>query len=198
MAASFLSSLSIGTSTTNAAPLNSKAPSNTDKGNMDSHAYQRSQHRNTITLVHSKTLILAKTVQKYQRKHRDLSGVLDDAVEALDEFKDVEWPPKRADVEGVLAVPSWMGEEEEERGDEDGHVQRDDGSMSELARKLEQSVALDGSSVSVGEGSSVEGSRESSTHGKERSAAADAALGEELEDADVHDEEELEKCIRKC
>ena len=43
-------------------------------------------------MVHTKTLFLAKTVTKYPRKHRDLSsnGVLNDAVEALEEFKDVE------------------------------------------------------------------------------------------------------------
>ena len=86
-------------------------------------AKQRSQHRSLITLVHGKTLFLAKTVQKYPRKHRDLSnnGVLLDAVEALEEFKDVEWPPKRVEMDEILdAVPSWLGGDDGERVDGEG------------------------------------------------------------------------------
>jgi len=112
-------------------------------------------------------LSLAKTVQKYPRKHRDLSkGVLNDAVEALEEFKEVEWPPRKSEMESVLeAVPSWLGGDSESSessssgaNNESGHsggmeeddcvVEREDMAMSKLARQLEQKAV-----VSEGEGS---------------------------------------------
>lgn len=74
---------------------------------------QRTQHHSLITILHSKTLALAKIVQRYPRKHRDLltNGVLQDAVDALEEFKEVEWPPRRHEMDVVLErVPSWLAD----------------------------------------------------------------------------------------
>ena len=77
---------------------NRNAVSPEQQGRATPNSQQRLNHRATIALVHSKTLSLHKTVLKYPRKHRDLSGVLSEAVEALDEFKDVDWPPKRSEM----------------------------------------------------------------------------------------------------
>jgi len=74
---------------------------------------QRTQHHSLITILHTKTLALAKIVQRYPRKHRDLltNGVLQDAVDALEEFKEVEWPPRRHEMDVVLErVPSWLAD----------------------------------------------------------------------------------------
>ncbi|KAL3770982.1 hypothetical protein ACHAW5_000384 [Stephanodiscus triporus] len=163
---------------------------------------QRTQHRSLITIVHAKTLALARTVQKYPRKHRDLSsnGVLADAVEALEDFKDVEWPPRRAEMEVVLErVPSWLGgggsrssnssnsgdvvdiHEEQEVSD----AEKQDRAISELERDLDQRLSLSDNdkSAAVDE------------DGKEdvASCSVDAALEKELEDANVNDEEEAEE-----
>jgi hypothetical protein len=163
---------------------------------------QRTQHRSLITIVHAKTLALARTVQKYPRKHRDLSsnGVLADAVEALEDFKDVEWPPRRAEMEVVLErVPSWLGgggsrssnssnsgevvdiHEEQEVSD----AEKQDRAISELERDLDQRLSLSDNVQSA----AVD------DDGKEgvASGSADAALDKELEDANVNDEEEAEE-----
>ena len=52
--------------------------------------------------------MLAKIVSKYPRKHRDLAGTLDDAVEALEEFQEIEWPPVQSSQSVLESVPSWM------------------------------------------------------------------------------------------
>ena len=48
------------------------AKNNTNNTPIDPTTKQRNQHKQVITLVHSKVTFLAKTVQKYSRKHRDL------------------------------------------------------------------------------------------------------------------------------
>ncbi|KAL7533650.1 hypothetical protein ACHAXR_005371, partial [Thalassiosira sp. AJA248-18] len=163
-------------------------------------AHQRSQHRSLITIVHTKTLTLARTVTKYPRKHRDLTGVLGDAVEALEEFRDVEWPPRRAEMEDILeSVPSWLGgggsddDDDESNG---GVVEREeDVKMTKLAQEMERKavVASEQSSLSASENDVEGGSSVSSSHGKNNAAAVNAALGKELEETNVNDEEEAEK-----
>lgn len=142
-------------------------------------AHQRSQHRAVITIVHTKTLTLARTVQKYPRKHRDLSGVLGDAVEALEEFKDVEWPPRKAEMEEILEdVPSWLGGENEAKAN--GRPE------SKVAATRERRAVSDGSLNGMTEGND----------GGEGSAAAAEDLEkelEDLEDSDVNDEKEAVK-----
>ena len=86
-----------------------------EQGRTTPNSRQRLNHRATITLVHSKTLSLHKTVLKYPRKHRDLSGVLSEAVEALEEFKDVDWPPKRSEM-----APDWRQNDGKDICDEAG------------------------------------------------------------------------------
>ncbi|KAL7467733.1 hypothetical protein ACHAXS_007976 [Conticribra weissflogii] len=144
----------------------------------DPHSHQRSQHRTILALVHAKTLSLAKTVQKYPRKHRDLSGVLDDAVEALEEFKSVEWPPRRCEMEEVLdSVPSWM-----EGGDEDGAV-------SELGNEMEEKLTMAEEDGAASTAASV-------TNANRKVVDVEHAEEEELrelQDADVHDEEEAKR-----
>ena len=143
--------------------------------------------------MHTKLVALAKTVSKYPRKHRDLSGTLDDAVEALEEFKDIEWPPNTI-VQAVLdQLPSWMEDEE------DGNVKnsmvgekettegegREEEEMSELASKMKRQVNVSESSLS---------NMSSSSGGEEKKhAAAEATLGEDLDDDNVNDEEEAEQ-----
>jgi len=51
---------------------NTTAKNNTNSTPIDPTTKQRNQHKQVITLVHSKVTFLAKTVQKYSRKHRDL------------------------------------------------------------------------------------------------------------------------------
>jgi len=53
------------------------------------------------------------------------NGVLNDAVEVLAEFKDVEWPPKQKEIDEILKVPSWL-----ENGDE-----RSDGESSSVENR---------------------------------------------------------------
>ena len=143
--------------------------------------------------MHTKLVALAKTVSKYPRKHRDLSGTLDDAVEALEEFKDIEWPPNTI-VQAVLdQLPSWMEDKE------DGNVKnsmvgekettegegREEEEMSELASKMKRQVNVSESSLS---------NMSSSSGGEEKKhAAAEATLGEDLDDDNVNDEEEAEQ-----
>jgi hypothetical protein len=166
---------------------------------------QRTQHRSLITIVHAKTLALARTVQKYPRKHRDLSsnGVLGDAVEALEDFKDVEWPPRRAEMEVVLErVPSWLGgggsrssnsstsgevvdglgEDKEQKY---SHSEKQDRVISHLGRDLERRLSLSDNDKSA----AVDGD------GKEdvASGSLDATLDKELEDANVNDDEEVKE-----
>mmetsp|Transcript_9258 Transcript_9258/g.19271 ORF Transcript_9258/g.19271 Transcript_9258/m.19271 type:complete len:2226 (+) Transcript_9258:141-6818(+) len=153
-------------------------PSRQSPQHVDPHSHQRSQHCTILTLVHAKTLSLAKTVQKYPRKHRDLSGVLDDAVEALEEFKGVEWPPRRSEMEEVLeSVPSWMEGEEE------------DGAVSGLGKKMEEkmTIAEEDSSASIAS---------SAINANDDPGTGEEVMEEELtelEDADVHDEEEAKR-----
>lgn len=217
MSTSILSSLSIGGSSKGAAATSSSskggaastAPprnsnSNTANNNMnnsssDPHAQQRSQHRTVITNVHAKVLSLAKTVSKYPRKHRDLSGTLDDAVEALEEFKDIEWPPNVAVLD---SLPSWMEEEDRDNNNSNTKQQqqgketneetegREEEEMSELARKMKRQVNVSETSLS----NMSSGSAASSGGGDEDNhAAADATLGKDLDDANVNDEEEAEQ-----
>lgn len=174
---------------------------NNSSGQESALSKQRTQHRSLVTIVHTKTLSLAKTVAKYPRKHRDLSsnGVLNEAVEALEEFKDVEWPPKRAEMEEILgAVPGWMGG----AGDEDGGS-GDNKEIARLASDLERQVAvstsrhseqstLSASVTSEGGGGGGGGdSAASSTHGKKVAAAAEVVDGV-MDDADVDDDDEVE------
>ena len=51
---------------------NTTAKNNANNTPIDPTTKQRNQHKQVITLVHSKVTFLAKTVQKYSRKHRDL------------------------------------------------------------------------------------------------------------------------------
>ena len=51
---------------------NTTAKNNANNTPLDPTTKQRNQHKQVITLVHSKLTFLAKTVQKYSRKHRDL------------------------------------------------------------------------------------------------------------------------------
>ena len=51
---------------------NTTAKNNANNTPIDPTTKQRNQHKQVITLVHSKVNFLAKTVQKYSRKHRDL------------------------------------------------------------------------------------------------------------------------------
>ena len=51
---------------------NTTAKNITNNTSIDPTTKQRNQHKQVITLVHSKVTFLAKTVQKYSRKHRDL------------------------------------------------------------------------------------------------------------------------------
>ena len=51
---------------------NTTAKNNANSTPIDPTTKQRNQHKQVITLVHSKLTFLAKTVQKYSRKHRDL------------------------------------------------------------------------------------------------------------------------------
>jgi len=150
-------------------------------------------------------LALAKTVSKYPRKHRDLSGTLDDAVEALEEFKDIEWPPNVAVLD---SLPSWMeGDDDDDeqdgntkqqqqvksnrssRGEEETEGREEEEIMSELARKMKRQVNVSESSLSNMSSSSAA----SSGGEEEKHAAADATLGKDLDDANVNDEEEAEK-----
>ena len=170
-------------------------------------AKQRSQHRSLITLVHGKTLFLAKTVQKYPRKHRDLSnnGVLLDAVEALEEFKDVEWPPKRVEMDEILdSVPSWLGGDDGERVDGEGESSTSSSNVKvvESAEKNEEETPndmpeekdvakTDESSVSVS--SENNGEKDDETSADASTTDTMQALEKELENANIDDEEEAEK-----
>jgi hypothetical protein len=155
--------------------------------------------------VHAKTLALARTVQKYPRKHRDLSsnGVLGDAVEALEDFKDVEWPPRRAEMEVVLErVPSWLGgggsrssnsstsgevvgglgEDEEEKISD---VEKQDRAISKLERDLERRLSFGDNDKSA-----------AVDDNGEKDFASDsvvATLSKELEDANFNDDDEAEE-----
>ena len=51
---------------------NNTTAKNTKNTPIDPTTKQRNQHKQVITLVHSKVTFLARTVQKYSRKHRDL------------------------------------------------------------------------------------------------------------------------------
>eukprot|EP00984_Skeletonema_dohrnii_P005154 scaffold1815_cov147-Skeletonema_dohrnii-CCMP3373.AAC.6 len=196
-----LSSLSIGGSSKAAAKSSSKAaatsapPRNNNTPNSnDPHAQQRSQHRTVITTIHTKLSTLAKTVSKYPRKHRDLSGTLDDAVEALEEFKDIEWPPEPSTVAVLESVPSWMDDKEDQDDDNDGgggDEGREEKEMSELTKKMKRQAHVSESSLSSAASS---GGEENNTGtADEKNAAADATLGKVLDDANVNDEEEAEQ-----
>ena len=177
----------------------------TATGNTTHANIQRTQHHSLITIVHAKTLALARTVQKYPRKHRDLSsnGVLGDAVEALEDFKDVEWPPRRAEMEVVLErVPSWLGgggsrssnsstsgevvdglgEDEEENFSD---VEKQDRAISKLERDLERRLSFGDNDKSA-----------AVDDNGEKDVASDsmvATLSKELEDANFNDDEEAEE-----
>jgi hypothetical protein len=120
------------------------------------------------------------------------NGILGEAVEALEEFKEVEWPPRRAETEDMLsAVPNWMGDGrnssgssghsklggEDNLGDEDFDVEND------LALDLEKKASLSPNS----------GERDDEGEDGFASAAVDAAIGKEMESIDVSDEEEAKK-----
>ena len=165
---------------------------------------QRSQHRSLITIVHTKTLTLAKTVQKYPRKHRDLSanGVLNDAVEALAEFKEVEWPPKRDEMESILDnVPSWLGGDESERsGDGGAEGNGGEGVSQSLHDVVEEKVSVS-ETTSVVSASDVVSASEGedivdSSHGK-KLQAAEKTLGKELDDANLQEKIAKERELAK-
>ena len=176
---------------------NKKDPASSNNNNMksssvanDPHAQQRSQHRTLISTVHTKLSTLAKTVSKYPRKHRDLSGTLDDAVEALEEFKDIEWPPHQSingGVDNVLdTVPSWMK-------DDDSHTEEKEHEVEELADKLKRKVNVSSAS-SLSTAASTSGEENGAqTNNNGQNAAADATLGKTLDDANIHDEKEAEQ-----
>lgn len=169
---------------------------------------QRTQHRSLITIVHGKTLALARTVQKYPRKHRDLSsnGILGDAVEALEDFKDVEWPPRRAEMEVVLErVPSWLGgggsrssnsstsvevveEDQEDEEQKNSDVEEQDGKMSNLEKDLEWRLSLSENDKDAA-ADDVRKVEDDATAG---SVVDDGTLGKELDDTNVNVDGESE------
>ncbi|KAL7454958.1 hypothetical protein ACHAWC_006561 [Mediolabrus comicus] len=219
MSTSILSSLSIGGAKSSAASSAATPPRNktNNKKSLDStpppqpsslsdpNAHQRSQHRTVISTVHNKVLSLAKTVAKYPRKHRDLSGTLDDAVEALEEFKDIEWPPPSNNVAILDTLPSWMEErdgggqltnddKEAEHDQGGGDVEKEGGTKETEGDQMP--AAISASSLSNMSSSSAEEKEHRDEDNKEKdisSAAADATLGNDLDDADVNDEEDVEK-----
>ena len=151
-------------------------------------------------MVHTKTLFLAKTVTKYPRKHRDLSsnGVLNDAVEALEEFKDVEWPPKERVVD-ILKIPSWM-----DGGGGSGGGGDVDGSNDKVAnnnnvaptQKIEtieqQDNIVEGESSSISATSEGGGDDDADNNAKESEQDDDVVqeLEKDLKNTNINDEDE--------
>lgn len=123
-----------------------------------------------------------------------MAGTLDDAVEALEEFQDIEWPPEQSSQSVLESVPSWMdggGEEEEEVEEDEGREEEDN--MSELARKMKRQANVSQSSLSSAASSSSGVEEENGDGIAAEIAAADATLGKVLDDANVNDEEEAEQ-----
>lgn len=120
-------------------------------------------------------------MQKNPRKHRDIlsNGVLNEAVEALEEFKDVEWPPHRTEMESILsAIPDWMvrscSTTTSTVSDSSSGRSKDEDNIvieKELAQDLEQKVSI---SLSPS------------------SATVDTALGNDciMESVDVNDDDD--------
>lgn len=128
-------------------------------------------------------------------------------MEALEEFKDVEWPPRKAEMEEILsAVPDWMCQSQIIGGgsssatmgssisgssvrskDDDFDIEK------ELAHELEQKVSLS-SKVSSASITEVAGEGDNKVDGDYTSSAAvDAALDKEMDNVDVNDEKEAKE-----
>ena len=131
--------------------------------------------------------------------------MLGDAVEALDEFKDVEWPPRSAEMKDILdSVPSWLEDGESttqhsSSNDNDGDnvvgdTNNEDGTeMNKLARDMERKAAI---SAADNEQSMADTSAASSNGGgDDDTSTVDTfkKLEEELTEANTDDADEVDK-----
>jgi hypothetical protein len=158
--------------------LTSEIKKSTQPSSATSTKQQHSQHHTLITLIHTKTTSLSKLISKAPRKHKDILGVLDEANDALAEFKDISWPPEKERVEELLEVPSWLLREDDATNVSDGEQQ---------ASKVSTTSADTGSSNSV----------HSTNSQRERREAAVDALEKELQEISVEDQEEREELRRE-